>query len=153
LAVVAVKITLSIAALMTKVEKRPAKYPSKRIISSARGNYSLSRFGDAGPILSVQPQIYLLPWASEPAEVSANRSPKHVPHALGPRKEMATGRYTSSKSVAPFASVAVCLSVPINGGSRPHAARQPDDEQPRHRVLQHNQPGTLRQHRRRRLLP
>ena len=53
MAVVAVKITLSIAALMTKVEKRPAKYPSKRIISSARGNYSLSRFGDAGPILSV----------------------------------------------------------------------------------------------------
>jgi hypothetical protein len=33
LAVVTVKITLSIAALMTKAEKRLAKYPSKRIIS------------------------------------------------------------------------------------------------------------------------
>jgi hypothetical protein len=33
LAVVTVKITLSTAALMTKVEKRLAKYPNKRIIS------------------------------------------------------------------------------------------------------------------------
>ena len=38
MAVVTVKITLSSAALMTNVEKRPAKYPSKRIISSACGN-------------------------------------------------------------------------------------------------------------------
>ena len=35
MAATTVKIALSIAALMTKVEKRLAKYPSKRIISGS----------------------------------------------------------------------------------------------------------------------
>ena len=47
LAVVTVKITLSTAALMTKVEKRLAKYPSKRIIPWACGR--MSRSGEARP--------------------------------------------------------------------------------------------------------
>ena len=153
LAVVTVKITLSIAALMTNVEKRPAKYSSKRIISSSCVN--LSRFGEAG----LQPQIYLLPWASEQTDVSANRNLKHVPHARTSKGMILSASpawiacQRGRKSGASASKRQRCCRRTINAGSRPHAARQRDDERPQHRVLRHNRPDTHRQHRQRRLIP
>jgi hypothetical protein len=93
LAAVTVKITLSIAALMTKVEKRLAKYPSKTIISWACVA-SLWRFGEgARPVGPTA--IYMLPWASGTAEYLQTGTPNTCHTNLGLERETATEWYTS----------------------------------------------------------